>query len=119
MTTATQNRIPADAVRLARTWEKAQQIAVEMKKGGEYTAYGQEEGVFGIYKKSYSDKADTSYLVNLNGKPTCTCPDFENNRDYCKHILALQHNIEEEQREAAQVAEYEDYQARLEPYGYC
>ena len=108
------------AVRSARTEEKAIAIAAELRKGGEYVAYGQTEGVFGIYKKSYSNAPDTSYLINLNALPvpTCTCPDFAKYGDYCKHIRGLEIAQDMDAQEEAQVKEYEETEALLEPFGY-
>jgi hypothetical protein len=110
--------IPADAVRQACTLEKANAIAVELKKAGEYYTYSQAPGIYGIYKRSYSTASDTSYLINLNGeKPTCTCPDFQNFGNYCKHTMALEIVLDEEAREEAQVAEYEASQKLAELFG--
>lgn len=105
-------------IREARTWEKALAIIPELKKAGEYYTYSQAPGVYGIYKRSYSTAADTSYLINLNGeKATCTCPDFEKHKDYCKHTMALEAVLEEEAREEAQVAEYEASEKLAELFG--
>jgi uncharacterized Zn finger protein len=107
-----------DLIRQARTWEKAQQIALSLQTGAEYAAYQQVPGIYGIYKKSYSTAADTSYLVNMNlTTPTCTCPDFEKHGDYCKHVWAMQINLDEQAREEAQVAEYEAFQKLNELLG--
>lgn len=33
------------------------------------------------------------YVTNLVGKPSCTCPDYEQNRHKCKHILFVLHKL--------------------------
>lgn len=40
-----------------------------------------------------------SYIVNTDGEPFCTCPDFEKRRRPCKHIAAIEYVIQREERE--------------------
>jgi hypothetical protein len=71
-----------DAVRLSRSWEKAQRLG--------------RDG-YAIYQAPYSctirfyfvqkpAPESTVYLVNTDER-TCTCEDFRRNARYCKHIL--------------------------------
>ena len=39
-----------------------------------------------------------SYVVNLDGEPFCTCPDFEKRQERCKHIYAVEFIIQREER---------------------
>ena len=39
-----------------------------------------------------------SYVVNLDGEPFCTCPDFEKHQQPCKHIYAVEFIIQREER---------------------
>jgi predicted nucleic acid-binding Zn finger protein len=104
--------------REARVEEKAIAIAAELRKGGEYVAYECGNGVYGMMKKSYSTAPDMSYAITLGETPTCTCPDFAAHQNFCKHIRGLQIAQDMDAQEEAQVREYEEYQARLEPFGF-
>ena len=49
-----------------------------------------------------SQSGNGSYVVNVDGDPVCTCPDYEMRLQDCKHIFAVQLLIErEENRECA------------------
>ena len=39
-----------------------------------------------------------SYVVNLDGEPFCTCPDFEKHQQPCKHIYAVEFIIQREDK---------------------
>jgi len=45
-----------------------------------------------------SQSGTGSYVVNLNGEPFCTCPDFEARRQPCKHIYAVEFTLKREER---------------------
>ena len=36
-----------------------------------------------------SQSGSGAYVVNLDGEPFCTCPDFEKRQQPCKHIYAV------------------------------
>lgn len=97
-----------EALRQARTWEKAQLIANSLAIGGEYFAYETATpGLWNMTKRSYSNAPDTVYVIDLRPtKPTCTCPNFIEYNDFCKHTLALQTALEKD-AEQAQIDAYE------------
>ncbi len=43
-----------------------------------------------------SQSGTGSYLVNLDGEPFCTCPDFELRQEPCKHIFAVEFLVQRE-----------------------
>ena len=45
-----------------------------------------------------SQSGNGSYVVNLDDKPFCTCPDFEKHQQPCKHIYAVEFIIQREER---------------------
>ena len=45
-----------------------------------------------------SQSGSGSYVVNLDGKPFCTCPDFEKRQASCKHVYAVEFIIQREER---------------------
>ena len=45
-----------------------------------------------------SQSGSGSYVVNLDGEPFCTCPDFEKHQQPCKHIYAVEFIIQREER---------------------
>ena len=79
---------PDDAGRLQRGAAIAARLRIRKKRDGTYTV------------PSQSPKTGTapSYSVNLDGtEPTCTCPDFEARNRPCKHIIAVQVLIQDEE----------------------
>ncbi|GEM_PF-4750026 len=105
-------------MRQAKCYERAQDMMPAIRVGGEYVIYGNGiDGVYAIYKKSYSTAADTSYLLDNRGeRPTCTCPDFEKHKDFCKHSIALELYLQElalEQQTALFTEDYDLLQAAM------
>ncbi len=45
-----------------------------------------------------SQSGNGSYVVNTDGDPFCTCPDFERRQQPCKHIYAVEFIIQREER---------------------
>ena len=45
-----------------------------------------------------SQSGNGSYVVNTDGEPFCTCPDFEKRNRPCKHVYAVEFTIQREQR---------------------
>ena len=45
-----------------------------------------------------SQSGNGSYVVNTDGEPFCTCPDFEKRQRPCKHIYAVEFIIRREER---------------------
>ena len=45
-----------------------------------------------------SQSGNGSYVVNTDGEPFCTCPDFELRQRPCKHIYAVEFIIQREER---------------------
>lgn len=45
-----------------------------------------------------SQSGNGSYIVNIDGEPFCTCPDFETRQQPCKHIYAVEFTIRREER---------------------
>ena len=45
-----------------------------------------------------SQSGSGSYVVNIDGEPFCTCPDFERRQQPCKHIYAVEFIIQREER---------------------
>ncbi len=45
-----------------------------------------------------SQSGNGSYVVNIDGEPFCTCPDFERRQQPCKHIYAVEFIIQREER---------------------
>ena len=37
-----------------------------------------------------SQSGNGSYVVSMDGKPCCTCPDFEKRQTSCKHVYAVE-----------------------------
>ena len=46
-----------------------------------------------------SQSGPGSYIVNVDGTPFCSCPDFELRQEPCKHIYAVEFIIQREERE--------------------
>ena len=46
-----------------------------------------------------SQSGPGSYIVNVDGTPFCSCPDFEQRQEPCKHIYAVEFIIQREERE--------------------
>ena len=45
-----------------------------------------------------SQSGNGSYVVSMDGKPFCTCPDFEKRQASCKHVYAVEFIIQREER---------------------
>ena len=45
-----------------------------------------------------SQSGSGSYVVNTDGEPFCTCPDFEKRQQPCKHVYAVEFLIQREER---------------------
>ena len=45
-----------------------------------------------------SQSGNGSYVVNTDGEPFCSCPDFEKRQERCKHIFAVDFIIQREER---------------------
>ena len=45
-----------------------------------------------------SQSGNGSYVVNTDGDPICTCPDFDKRQQPCKHIYAVEFTIQREER---------------------
>ena len=45
-----------------------------------------------------SQSGNGSYIVNVDGQPFCTCPDFEARQQPCKHVFAVTYVIQREER---------------------
>ena len=45
-----------------------------------------------------SQSGNGSYVVNTDGEPFCTCPDFEKRNRPCKHVYAVEFTIQREER---------------------
>ena len=45
-----------------------------------------------------SQSGNGSYVVNTDGEPFCTCPDFEKRQQPCKHVYAVEFLIQREER---------------------
>ena len=45
-----------------------------------------------------SQSGNGSYVVNTDGEPFCTCPDFEMRQQPCKHVYAVEFLIRREER---------------------
>ena len=45
-----------------------------------------------------SQSGNGSYVVNTDGEPFCTCPDFEKHQQPCKHVYAVEFIIQREER---------------------
>ena len=45
-----------------------------------------------------SQSGNGSYVVNVDGDPFCSCPDFEKRQERCKHIFAVDFIIQREER---------------------
>ena len=66
-----------------------------------------------------SQSGGGAYVVNLDGEPFCTCPDFEKRQQPCKHIYAVEFIIQREERpdgtivetKAMRVAYHQDWPA--------
>src|SRR5689334_2125183 len=68
-----------EARRQADIWARAD----GMFRTGGYTAYHCCGDTWGVYSP-----AGNAYTLHLNAW-TCTCPDFANHGDYCKHLVGL------------------------------
>ena len=89
---------PQDAVTQARVLERANDIAEQLKVGGNYYVYQSQPNEIYFMVKRNGVKPDTTYTLDLLNE-TCTCP-FHIENHYCKHILALQIGLEREADEA-------------------
>ena len=45
-----------------------------------------------------SQSGNGSYVVNTDGEPFCSCPDFERRQQPCKHVYAVEFTIQREER---------------------
>ena len=45
-----------------------------------------------------SQSGNGSYVVNTDGEPFCTCPDFEKRQQPCKHVYAVEFLIQREEK---------------------
>ena len=45
-----------------------------------------------------SQSGNGSYVVNVDGEPFCSCPDFEKRQQPCKHVYAVEFIIQREER---------------------
>ena len=45
-----------------------------------------------------SQSGNGSYVVNTDGEPFCSCPDFERRQQPCKHVYAVEFLIQREER---------------------
>ena len=45
-----------------------------------------------------SQSGNVSYVVNVDGDPFCSCPDFEKRQQPCKHVYAVELIIQREER---------------------
>ena len=52
-----------------------------------------------------SQSGSGTYVVNLDGEPFCTCPDFEKRQRPCKHIYAVEFVIRREERPDGTIVE--------------
>jgi hypothetical protein len=86
-------------VQQARRQIRVNGRAKSLFANGTYYWYDCGNGVYGVAKRSGSDKPDTAYTVTLL-PVSCSCPDFQEHRDYCKHVLALADALEAEAEEA-------------------
>jgi hypothetical protein len=88
-----------DAVRLARCWEKAQNL----RDAGYICRVNLP--VVTIHKPDLS----AVYFLNVqNGEVVhCTCPDFDKHQDYCKHLLFAQNLLDTADEELCRQAELE------------
>ena len=59
-----------------------------------------------------SQSGNGAYVVNLDGEPFCTCPDFEKRQQPCKHIYAVEFIIQREERPDGTIVETKPYQFR-------
>jgi len=82
---------PQQASRQARCYEKALEILPEMRKGGLYQCFDNHDGSYLIVKQAYTNRVsdNSNYVVNLLTE-TCTCPDWQNHRDFCKHLIGVE-----------------------------
>ena len=58
-----------------------------------------------------SQSGKGNYMVSLDDKPFCTCPDFENRQEACKHVYAVQYTVERETHEDGSATVIETIQA--------
>ena len=101
------SRNASEALRQAKCYEKAQAIL----KSRDYQTKTFSQWANGM--NSYTVKTPyTTYLVSIrpNGIHSCTCPDYKQHQDLCKHIIAC---LIGEAQEQAQVAEGEAYAAMI------
>ena len=52
-----------------------------------------------------SQSGSGAYVVNLDGEPFCSCPDFEKRHQRCKHIYAVGFIIQREERPDGTIVE--------------
>ena len=111
------NRVPktaADALRMARSWEKAMRLIEEGYSFVNCTTPDSPITLIAVYKPEDAPAAP-SYWIRAgfmaeeipNG---CTCPDFVKHGFYCKHTLCW----EDMQSMETALAEYEKQQADAE-----
>lgn len=107
------------AARYTKTMERAYPIADSLAIGAEYTAYQTgTPGVWGMTKRSYSNLPDTSYVIDMRPPlATCTCPNFSDHLDYCKHTKGLEIALERDADAEAEAAQCAAYEARIASYG--
>jgi hypothetical protein len=96
-------RNAAEALRLAKCWEKAQAMS---RQGYRFAERPSAPGFYSIIKPGEDVMA---YIVHPETS-TCTCPDWEKHGDYCKHVLF----VREELADAQRVLEYEQRMAGCE-----
>jgi len=96
----------SDALRQAKVAERARTLFSD----GSYYWYDCGNGFYGVAKKSFDVIPDTTYTVVLMPAVSCSCPDFREHLDFCKHTVALwdaleamdeEEQIERIEREAA------------------
>jgi hypothetical protein len=79
-----------DASRQARCYERAQEIANEMRRGGLYQCFDQHDGTYLVVKQAHTNRtSDNAAYTVYPMAESCTCPDWQTNRDFCKHVLAV------------------------------
>lgn len=99
-----------DALRLARTTEKAKAIIAD---GYDFEL----DAELNIVYVCKPGSGAFAYIINLDPADTdpemvlkfgCNCPDFQHHGNYCKHLLAYRMIQEEQEEEKAQIARYEE-----------
>lgn len=94
-----------DAALQDRVIEQANEIALQLKFGGEYHCYTSNGSAtrWSVCKRNGNTERYTVSIVDLTAN-TCECP-FYAKEKYCKHLLALNAVLDEEAPEAAQCEE--------------